>query len=175
MIYVTHDQEEAMSLADRIMVLHEGRLQQVGNPEALYSKPENRFVAGFIGSPSMNFFDATVTEDEVTMLDARIPTRVLTEAFEGFDAVGPGDGLEFGLRPEAISYEPADADLEFSAELIEMEPLGSKSVVYGRVDGAEVTVLTTQRTDIEPGEEFTFGASVSDLYPIDTATGEVIY
>ncbi|EKF18146.1 ABC transporter ATP-binding protein [Nitratireductor pacificus] len=126
MIYVTHDQVEALTLADRIVVLDGGDIQQVGSPLDLYERPANRFVARFIGSPTMNVVPATGAAGGVRLADgARIALPHLGDA---------GNAVELGIRPEHIDVVGAGAgDLEATAELV--EHLGSDTNVYAQVDG----------------------------------------
>lgn len=141
MIYVTHDQVEAMTLGDRIAVLHEGRVQQVAAPLVLYKEPANRFVAGFIGSPPMNFFDGHLKAEGVGMrfvaqdglLDWQIPEGHVPD-------LGASDGLiTLGLRPEALSARPDAASQGGAAcaagmegEIDLVEPLGVESWIHLR-------------------------------------------
>jgi len=129
-IYVTHNQAEAMTMSDRIAVLNKGELQQIAPPLVCYNQPANRFVAGFIGSPSMNFFDASVGEDS---LDANGYSVSFDTA--AIDGVGTGDPVEVGIRPEDIyltdnSAEAADPSRPFSVETDVLEPMGDEIFVY---------------------------------------------
>ena len=131
MIYVTHDQVEAMTLADKIVVLREGRIEQIGAPMDLYRDPDNRFVAGFIGSPAMNFLDGTVAEEGV---DVPALQAVLRQ-----DAVLPPSGarVSVGLRPEHITLDPAGTTHRVSLT----EALGGVSYAYlESVTGERVVV-----------------------------------
>lgn len=139
MIYVTHDQVEAMTLADRIVVLNAGKVEQIGKPLELYDKPCNSFVAGFIGSPSMNFIDGKVLEASTkkiklqikgtdTILDMKL-NKTSTEK------INQGDVIQIGIRPEKVSLEAgvkATADsIKISGKLIALEELGN--IAYGYV------------------------------------------
>jgi multiple sugar transport system ATP-binding protein len=126
MIYVTHDQVEAMTLADRIVVLHAGRIEQVGTPLDLYNRPANQFVAGFIGSPRMNFMQTQVLEPGFLRLGKQgrklaVPTP---------DTVQPGDAITLGVRPEHIRVVAGEnADLTIVVDLVEQ--LGGETFLYG--------------------------------------------
>ena len=130
MIYVTHDQIEAMTMADKIVVLKDGLIQQIGSPLELYNKPTNKFVAGFIGSPAMNFMQVTATEengrvfiDEGTF-KLEVPDSDYLKSYIG-------KNLIFGIRPEDISYVPESiAGKTVNAHVTVVEPLGSEIHVY---------------------------------------------
>ncbi|HSF91331.1 MAG TPA: sn-glycerol-3-phosphate ABC transporter ATP-binding protein UgpC, partial [Paracoccaceae bacterium] len=154
MIYVTHDQVEAMTLADKIVVLRTGVIEQVGAPLDLYRDPANRFVAGFIGSPSMNFLQGTVSGNgiDVPALKRKVEINVSL----------PVDGtpVEFGVRPEHIRLDPNGT--EFKLELIER--LGGISYAYLEADTGERLIVE------ESGEaEFTDGARVGITFDSDRA------
>ncbi|MEH6664540.1 MAG: sn-glycerol-3-phosphate ABC transporter ATP-binding protein UgpC [Brevundimonas sp.] len=128
MIYVTHDQVEAMTLADRIVVLSAGRIEQVGAPMELYEHPDNLFVAGFIGSPRMNFLEAEVVEASATRAVVRIPTgETLTVAVDASRA-RPGDPVTLGVRPEHLTLTGADNALGARADFV--ETLGHATYAY---------------------------------------------
>ena len=144
MVYVTHDQVEAMTLADRIVVLSAGKVEQVGAPMELYFHPRNRFVAGFIGSPQMNFLPATVLAcdaQQVTLMLAD-GSRIRCEV-EG-SAVGIGSKVTLGVRPEHLRVaSAADTDNLIPAEVTFVEALGGSTVAYCRVPGQEAPATVT--------------------------------
>ncbi len=136
MIYVTHDQVEAMTLADKIVVLRDGRIEQVGSPLELYNRPANEFVAGFIGSPKMNMLPAKVThigEDGATL---KLPDGQSVTLHIDLSKVAVGDKLTFGLRPEHLSVGgEGDYILHFKTEAVER--LGNSTYLFGVVGGFE--------------------------------------
>ncbi|HOP27374.1 MAG TPA: ABC transporter ATP-binding protein [Candidatus Sabulitectum sp.] len=141
MIYVTHDQAEAMTLGDRIVVLKDGFIQQVAPPLEVYDKPVNRFVAGFIGSPAMNFFQAEVSEGSVKALG-----QVLGQ-------VRKAEGeCTLGIRPEDV--EPWESGIEADVEVV--ETLGNEKVVIGTVQGQPLTARTAPDLPVSPGDVFRF-------------------
>jgi len=154
MIYVTHDQVEAMTLADKIVVLRAGRVEQVGAPMELYTDPDNRFVAGFIGSPSMNFVDGTVAQGAVrlpSLGDRVVPTSVAL----------PGDGARVlvGLRPQVLRLSPGPSPIRLDLR----ERLGGVSYVHLALpDGGRMIAET--RGDIDLPEDT---AVVVDFDPGD--------
>jgi sn-glycerol 3-phosphate transport system ATP-binding protein len=132
-LFVTHDQVEAMTLGDRLVVMHEGRAAQIASPMEIFERPADTYVAGFIGSPSMNFLPATITEDAkaATLSDGNIialPT--------GQYATHPGQKVTLGIRPEHISLT---GPLRLISDLV--EPLGSECVVHGKLASGEIMAL----------------------------------
>jgi multiple sugar transport system ATP-binding protein len=143
MIYVTHDQVEAMTLADRIVILNKGRIEQQGSPLDLYEKPVNRFVAGFLGQPKMNFIPAQlVRADGATELAAGASgKRVLKFA----DGVARAGGVELGVRPDGISIIDPMLEGALPAHVVVVEHLGGSSLLYVQIDGLEELVTVELR------------------------------
>ncbi|MFN9504768.1 MAG: ABC transporter ATP-binding protein [Rubrivivax sp.] len=139
MIYVTHDQVEAMTLADRIVVLSVGRIEQIGSPLALYEHPKNLFVAGFIGSHKMNFAKGRAEQASADSLTLVLSGGERVQALVDASGVRPGDELTLGLRPEHLALAaPGDtADNRLPAEVAFVETLGSSTVAYARVNGID--------------------------------------
>jgi ABC-type sugar transport system ATPase subunit len=152
MIYVTHDQIEAMTMADRIVVLRDGVIEQIGTPLELYNTPANRFVAGFIGSPKMNFLDA-----KVSARSGGAPELLLAGG-ERIDVDGRGGGLApdaavaIGIRPEHVALAPERAgDLALQVALTEQ--LGGNTVIYGTIGGQQsLVVQVTGQSAIARGD-----------------------
>jgi ABC-type sugar transport system ATPase subunit len=143
MIYVTHDQVEAMTLGDRVAVLREGRLQQVAPPGELYDRPANAFVAGFIGNPPMNLLPARVVEAAAAGLRVDLGGQTLAVARpRGHDAPAPGADATAGVRPEALRLAAADADAEaLCVEVEHLEHLGHETLAHVRLAGADVRLV----------------------------------
>ena len=162
MIYVTHDQTEAMTLADKIVVMRAGRIEQTGTPSQLYADPDTQFVAGFIGSPRMNFLKAHYADGMVTLApDVAWPVASLpTEASE----------IIVGIRPEHFVPAPQNTNLPVLVEVL--ENLGGTRYVYGQF-GAEQPVIVEDRRDVEikPGETCSFPLDLSKAIYFD-ATGK---
>jgi multiple sugar transport system ATP-binding protein len=133
-IYVTHDQTEAMGLADRIAVLHEGRIMQVDTPEAIYHRPATRFVGGFLGNPPMNFLEVSVVRGEVPFGDLTLSVPA--------GATGP---ILLGIRPEDL--EPAEHGLAFTVRVV--EPLGAHTLLTGEALGQRIRAMVA--ADLHPG------------------------
>jgi multiple sugar transport system ATP-binding protein len=142
MVYVTHDQVEAMTLADRIVVLSAGRIEQVGTPLALYEHPANLFVAGFIGSPAMNFLPGTIESVDTGGAMVHLAGGQRLRAEVDATRARPGDVVTLGIRPEHL--RPASGgDNRLDAEVTFVEQLGSATFAYARLPGLEAT-LTAQ-------------------------------
>ena len=164
MIYVTHDQTEAMTLADRIVVLNEGRIEQVGSPLKLYENPVNRFVAGFIGSPAMNFIKGTIDAD-----NGKVIARLGPYAMEvNKPNLKHGMEIEVGIRPEHIAIvSPEEGTLTAEVEII--EKLGVESMLYLKTDASEdlLTVRTDPKHTIRTGDRLGLKLPESELHFFD--------
>ncbi|HSA82878.1 MAG TPA: TOBE domain-containing protein, partial [Geminicoccaceae bacterium] len=129
MIYVTHDQVEAMTLADRIVVLNAGVVEQFGSPLELYHQPQNLFVAGFIGSPKMNFLEGTVAGAAGNAITVDLGDGVQIVAPVSADGARAGEKVTVGLRPEHL-VEGGGADAELKGKVVAVEHLGGETYVY---------------------------------------------
>ena len=176
-IYVTHDQVEAMTMADRIAVLRDGILQQVDAPQVLYNHPSNVFVAGFIGSPSMNFFDATLVEEADTkklFIDGgsfrlELPTDVADQLRKY-----KGQQVIFGIRPEDIhSAEFVPPDIiaaPLRAEVDFYELMGNKIFVYALTGGKQFIARVDPRTKAVPGQPIDLVVNMENMHLFDPTT-----
>jgi multiple sugar transport system ATP-binding protein len=166
MIYVTHDQVEAMTLAHRIVVLHAGRIEQVGSPLELYNRPHNVFVAGFIGSPRMNLLPATVTSGDGTpRLRLGESEMALPQAVPG---PAPGTRVTLGIRPEHIAVAPADGALAVTVDFVEQ--LGAETFVYASAPGLpQITLRQDGQTRLARGETVPIGFAPEHLHLFDEA------
>ncbi len=161
MLYVTHDQTEAMTLADRIVIMREGHVQQIGSPLAVYDRPANAFVAGFIGSPEMNLVPAEVSGGRV----------VLGEGIALEAPAGAADGpVTAGIRPEALT--PGESGLPLTVRGIEQ--LGSQTLFIGELGGHRVRAMTERRDDVARGDTITVGAKAAAIHLFDRNSGERI-
>ena len=159
-VYVTHDQIEAMTMADRIAVMHDGRIEQLGAPLELYDRPANLFVAQFIGSPAMNVFDGVVKGGAVEALGARWPARW------GSD----GQKVKYGMRPEHL--EPASSGI--AAEVVVVEPMGAETELLVKIAETTLTVMTRGRSNAGPGERIFLAPQAVHAHLFDAATGQRI-
>lgn len=140
-IYVTHDQVEAMTLADRIVVMNDGRIEQVGTPMELFNNPANTFVAGFLGSPPMNQMKGTLTEDGAKIGSAEIRLDAATASHAGRDVI-------VGIRPEHVTLKQGDGTSALPIELDLVEPLGSEALLHARFGEDNLVFKTETQGDI---------------------------
>ena len=182
-VYVTHDQTEALTMGDRIAVLKDGVLQQVGTPREMYDHPANDFVAGFIGSPAMNLGQFTVKGDVATVGAAKIQLSKAT-----LDAITPEDGgkVTIGFRPESLDVVSAQDEHSIPVRLSFVEELGSDAYIYGELVGAEeseaklgsgedssqIIVRVPPRTAPEPGETVYVRIRPGQEHIFSASTGE---
>ncbi|MGY6709050.1 MAG: ABC transporter ATP-binding protein [Rhizobiaceae bacterium] len=173
MVYVTHDQIEAMTLADRIAVMKGGLIQQLDTPQAIYSRPVNRFVAGFIGSPGMNFFKGRIETNSAPLFRAG-DVAIDLSRYEFSQDGTPGREVEIGVRPEHVVLGPAAKELPVTAEVeVEIvEPMGSDTLVWTRYGGQSLTVRTETDKVPEPGERVLVGFDPARASLFDAADGE---
>ncbi len=177
MIYVTHDQVEALTLADRIVVMRGGVIQQIGEPEAIYDRPANLFVAGFLGSPPMNLVPATLVSaggGPALLLDGRSVPLGAGPHRAAAAAGGAGRPVLLGIRPERIQLgaAAADADVGWDAPVELRESLGSETLIWSRLAGTRVAIKTAAR--LRPGDGATVpaGFALDDASLFDAGSGE---
>lgn len=157
-VYVTHDQTEAMTMADRIVILNDGKLQQVDPPERCYDEPNNEFVAGFIGSPSMNFFEVTATDDDGGV-------RFESPSFEfTLDVDVPSGEYTLGVRPEDFTPDCEGGYVETVVDVV--EPVGSDNFLYLQTTHGSSEVVARVESELRPavGDEITLGFDVDDMH-----------
>jgi len=178
-VYVTHDQVEAMTLADRVVVMNAGKIEQIGTPNDLYHHPATRFVAGFIGSPAMNFVPATV-ESNGSGLRVRLSDTLSFNVPESRAArykPHVGKQVTFGLRPEHITEtrgHQTGTGQDFSAVLDVVEPMGMETMVYFRINGTELCGRVEPTAAGAANEQMTLRANLDHMHLIDPATGLVL-
>jgi len=141
MIYVTHDQVEAMTLADRIVVLNAGNVEQFGSPLELYHRPKNLFVATFLGSPTMNIIDATVAEPGASQVGVRLADGSLIVVAVDGSSLKAGDAVKVGMRPEHLALTSADADHTFHGKVDVVEELGESHLTHVVVGEGERIIV----------------------------------
>ena len=146
-VYVTHDQIEAMTMADKIVVMEDGYIRQVGAPLELYDRPANRFVAGFIGSPSMNFLPGTVRRGAVEVGGTSVPVSL--------PGLSEGDPILLGIRPEDLAL----SDTGLPATVSVVEPTGSETHVVSRLGEAEIVSVFRDRHPLKPGDAIHLAAN----------------
>jgi multiple sugar transport system ATP-binding protein len=158
-VYVTHDQVEAMTMADRIAVMNEGRIEQLGEPLELYDRPANLFVAQFIGSPAMNILEGVYRNNSIEALGARWPVSGARAA--------DGQRVKYGIRPEHVDLAGAG----IAAEVVVVEPMGAETELLVKVADQTLTLLTHGRSSIGPGERAFLAPRLEHVHLFDAATG----
>jgi multiple sugar transport system ATP-binding protein len=176
-VYVTHDQVEAMTLADRVVVMNGGRIEQIGTPHELYHAPKTRFVAGFIGSPAMNFVPCRLVGGGAAFSIKLGDDLVLPVPAERSAAYRPYADRELvlGLRPEHITeMRSYGAGAEFAMPVDVVEPLGMETMIYFTIDGIEICARVSPEAALAPGERMRFMADMRHMHLIDPASDRVI-
>ncbi|MGA9400124.1 ABC transporter ATP-binding protein [Haladaptatus sp.] len=169
-IYVTHDQTEAMTMGDRIAILNDGKLQQLGTPLECYYEPANRFVAGFIGSPSMNFFEVDYVDGALVhdtfRYDLSPKAREQLVGYEG--------RMTLGIRPESIETVPADEPGAISTTVSVTEPMGELTYAYVDIGDQTCTVTLSGERMVESGTTLTIDFPEDKIHLFDPDTGETV-
>jgi multiple sugar transport system ATP-binding protein len=172
-IYVTHDQVEAMTMADRIVVMHDGVVQQVGPPQELYDDPANLFVAGFIGSPAMNLIEAALATEQAARGQASCAAVMIGREKLAEVPVParlpPAGRVIAGIRPERIMIGEAAGCIGAEVDLIEGTGLGM--ILHLKAGGQLLKIYTTERVRFSPGETIRISVDPADLLLFDTASG----
>jgi len=178
-VYVTHDQIEAMTLADRIVVMRDGYIEQVGDPMSVYQSPVNKFVAGFIGSPKMNFIPAELFEEDGSLKARLADGQVVTLPPDRTEAYGAmvGQPVELGIRPEFLSdrAEAADPHDQFFDGVVDVvEPMGATSLITFTLGDAVYNAIGAAGFAQRPGERVRLCAELRHMHLIDARTERVI-
>jgi multiple sugar transport system ATP-binding protein len=167
-VYVTHDQIEAMTMADRIVVMHDGRIEQIGSPLELYDRPDNLFVAQFIGSPAMNVVDGTLRRSTGSaFVEATGGTRWPLGGAAGAD----GQPVTLGVRPEHLTLAGSGAQA-VQGEIIVVEPTGAETELLVKVGESQVTLVTSGRPVVNPGDRVALGVEPGMAHVFDRASGQ---
>jgi multiple sugar transport system ATP-binding protein len=167
MIYVTHDQIEAMTLADRIAIMKSGLIQQLASPADIYNRPVNKYVAGFIGSPEMTFFKGDLRGNAFEVNGVSIPVGDY-----GFDGGRADRPAWFGIRPEHVETGDAARALPFSTETAVdiVEPMGSDTLVWAKVGGEDLRIRMDGQARVSEGDKIVIGFSASRAHMFDQGT-----
>ena len=168
MIYVTHDQVEAMTLADRIAIMRDGKIQQLASPSEIYNKPTNKFVADFIGSPSMNFMEGTLDNGQFRVGDISFEVSGYP-----FEAAASG-GAVMGVRPEHIAAGSAAQSMPVQGEVDVdiVEPMGSDTLVWANYAGKPFRIRVDGQMAVKTGEKLPIGFDPATSSFFDAATEE---
>ncbi|MXQ10182.1 ABC transporter ATP-binding protein [Microvirga makkahensis] len=166
-IYVTHDQIEAMTMADKIVVMHDGTVEQIGAPLELYDRPANRFVAGFIGSPAMNFIEGCLEQDGLALpsgtvlpVEAQLP-------------VARGSKLTCGIRPEHLQIAPPGTPGSIPATVAVVEPTGADTTLIVKAEGGHLTAVLRERSTLRPGEAVALKPAAHQAHLFDEQGGRI--
>jgi multiple sugar transport system ATP-binding protein len=167
-IYVTHDQIEAMTMADKIVVMHDGLVEQIGAPLDLYDRPDNLFVAQFIGSPAMNIVNGTLRRaNGDTYVEAAGGMRWPIGAAPGDD----GQPVMLGVRPEHLTLAKVEGDA-VHGEIIVVEPMGAETELLIQAGDAQVTLMTNGRPNVNPGERIGLALDPATIHLFDQKSGQ---
>ena len=158
-VYVTHDQIEAMTMADRIVVMHDGLIEQIGTPLELFDCPHNLFVAQFIGSPAMNVFAGTLRDGAVQALGARWPLPTLAASGER--------AVHYGIRPTDLALAGAG----IAARVVVVEPTGAETELLLDVGGQQLVLVMHGRTDVQPEQTVYLSVDAAKAHVFDAASG----
>jgi multiple sugar transport system ATP-binding protein len=171
-VYVTHDQVEAMTMADRIVVMKDGYIQAVGTPEELYFKPNNTFVAGFIGEPPMNFIDSRIRDGLIEFEKADLKLDIL----DRFPLAKGHRNVIVGFRPESIIVKdnPGDGLLTLEADVELTELLGDNANVYAYIGGHNIILKVEPYEMPKAGSKFRFSVPYESIYIFDRETGKTL-
>ena len=164
-IFVTHDQVEAMTMADRIVIMKDGYIQQVGTPSEVYHKPANTFVAKFIGAPSMNLLEGTFRDGGVTLIGGK-------QVALNFNAASNGREVLVGVRPD--DFHPDDVNPIIGGKVTVLEPLGPETLIYVDTPSGEVIAKADGRSPPQVGETVSLGAGSEHLHVFDAETGDAL-
>ena len=164
-VYVTHDQIEAMTMADKIVVMHDGIVEQMGTPLHLYDHPDNQFVAGFIGSPAMNFLEGKLSSSGQPYVEtangSKLPLAATRAGLEGKQVV-------YGIRPEHLEF----ADDGIEADVVVVEPTGSETQIVARIGKQDIIAVIRDRRPVKPGDKIKLRPIPSAAHVFDKETGK---
>jgi len=165
-VYVTHDQTEAMTMADRIVVMRDGVVEQVGAPLDIYDRPATSFVAGFIGTPAMNLLTGRIQADNPGIF--RTAGGAALPVSKRFEQLHPDREMLYGIRPEGLTVDEAKG---VPATVAVVEPTGSETHVIARMAGDEIGVVFRERVSLKPGDVIRLGVRTGSQHLFDAATG----
>ena len=164
-VYVTHDQIEAMTMADKIVVMQDGIVEQMGAPLELYDHPENKFVAGFIGSPAMNFLEGTLKVNGSAWVETANGAKL---PIAGTPTTADGKTVTYGIRPEHLEF----GDDGIEAEVIVVEPMGSETQVVARIGTQDIIAIFRDRRPVSPGDKIHLKPRANSAHLFDKETGK---
>ncbi len=168
-IYVTHDQIEAMTMADQIVVMHDGEIEQAGAPLQLYDNPENLFVATFIGSPAMNMLSGTIHVSN-GIASVRTSDGTLLPLANGLGAE-QGTSVRYGIRPEHFTLADDGAKGAIRADVAVVEPTGAETLIICRIEGQDIQVVLRNRAEFQPGQTISLMPNSENTLLFDNGNG----
>ncbi len=171
MIYVTHDQTEAMTMGDRIVVMKDGIVQQVDTPMNLYKKPQNQFVAGFIGSPSMNFINGKITNAGSFRSESGDLAFELLKDKSSFSQNYKDKSITIGIRPEDFSLEKTADEIPVNVSIELVEPMGNENFLYFRLDGKQLIARLKPVDNLRESEKLTLYLNKNKMFYFDDHSG----
>ncbi|MCR8548884.1 ABC transporter ATP-binding protein [Salipiger sp. P9] len=169
-IFVTHDQLEAMTIADRIVLMRDGKIEQMGSPDEIFERPASRFVADFIGTPAMNFVHAEIVAGD--RLTAHGGGMTLHLSPQAFTTLKPGQRVELGLRPARMDLCEPGAENALSGKVVLVENMGAEGQVITEVAGQEISFVTQAFRSLSPGDSVCFAISPDHIHAFDPETGD---
>ena len=174
-VYVTHDQAEAMTLSDRLVVMKDGLIQQVGSPVEVYDYPKNIFVGGFLGSPTMNFINCILEErkDGTYFKTKNFEIKISDEKLAKIKKVATLSNLIVGVRPEDVRVAKEDSFIDCKVEVV--EDMGSGSIIYFRVGDSRIVATTERATDTKGGQTSRIGFKLDKLHVFDSKTEKAAF
>jgi len=174
MIYVTHDQVEAMTMGDRIVVMKDGEIQQIDTPLNLYDKPNNLFVAGFIGSPSMNFFEGKIVRNEGLFFKANDYLFRVPDKFKDKLDKYIGKPVKLGIRPENINNKEEEIENTYYFDIEVVEPMGNETYLYSKLDDTNFVSRISSSLRFKHGEKVLLEFDIEKSHFFDTITEESV-
>ncbi|WFE74752.1 ABC transporter ATP-binding protein [Roseinatronobacter sp. S2] len=172
-IFVTHDQLEAMTIADRIVLMRDGRIEQMGTPDEIFERPASRFVADFIGTPAMNFVSARILAGDGLVASGGSMTLQLSP--DSFPDLIPGQKVELGLRPARMDLCAPNCRNAISGTVVLVENMGAEGQVITDVDGQEMSFVTKEFRSLAPGNPVSFTIAPDHIHVFDPETGLSLY
>jgi multiple sugar transport system ATP-binding protein len=169
-VIVTHDQLEALTMADRIAVMRDGRIEQVASPHDIFAKPANLFVAGFIGTPAMNLMPADYVGEDGPLARFRVDRQEIRLPLDGARGrVAPGSRVTLGVRPRAFDLAPEGGPGTLTAEADLIEPMGAETLVHGVEEGRDIRVVVPRSTRVAAGARLHLRPKPGQLHVFDEA------
>ena len=173
-IYVTHDQQEAITMSDRIVVLNEGQIEQVGTPQEIYDRPNNTFVASFVGNPSINYLDATVAQRDDDAVLITVAGEQIRIPVGDDSTLSSSDEVQIGIRPQSVGLTRDVTDARFEGEIFLLEPVGDRVHATLETADGELRALLDDDTGFEEGQQVGIEFDAPSIHVFDSTTHERI-